>query len=402
MKINLLNALFTIATLFLTQVLLAQKPDLGTSANFAVFTSVGAFDNLGATNITGNIGTNSGAMTGFPPGVVIGQAHVASPIAQQAAIDLDIAYNAMSALTCGATIGTNLGNGQTLTPNIYCLGAASTLTDFLTLDAQNNPNAVFVFIIDGALTTSISSNITLINGASVDNVFWQIKGAFTEGESTVFKGTVLANGAVSLLSGASFSGRILTRQGAVSLHNVNGAVVLPIDLVYFTAQKEEDTVELNWATVTERNIVRYELQRSYNARDFETLVSFAGSGQTDSKKTYTYSDKSPFINADNASFNIVYYRVKQVDTRNVFNFSKVIAVAKETMGKVSLYPNPTSYQITVKNGATGIQPFTIKNLSGVTVGSGEYTATNALDISHLPAGYYTLYIQSMNIRFLKN
>lgn len=398
MKIKALNTLI-IAGLLIPQIIFGQIPNLGTAANFAVFTSVGALDNLGATNITGNIGTNLGAMTGFPPGVVIGQGHVASPTAAQAAIDLDVAYNYLNTLTC-TNLGTSLGNGQTLTPNTYCLNAASTLTGFLTLDAQDNPNAVFIFIIDGTLTTSMSSNVTLINGASVDNVFWQIKGGFTEGESTVFKGTVIANGAINLLSGASFSGRILTRQGEISLHNNNGAVILPIDLVYFTAQREGNSVLLNWETVSERNIVRYELQRSYNARDFETLTSFAGSGQTNVKKTYTYSDKSPFINADNASFNIVYYRVKQVDVKNIFDFSKVIAVAKETMGNVSINPTPTSYQITVKSPSS-VHPFSITNLSGVTVGKGEYTATNALDIRHLPAGYYTLYIQSMNIRFLK-
>ena len=401
MKIKLLNALITIIVLSTPQVNFGQIPNLGTAASFAIFTSVGAFDNVGATVITGNIGTNSGALTGFPPGIVVGQINVANPVAAQATIDLDAAYSYLSALPCGTNIGTGLGNNQTLTPNVYCLGAASTLTGYLTLDAQNNPSAVFIFKVEGALTTSASSNIVLVNGALLDNVFWQIKGAFVQGENSVFKGTVIANGAISLLEGASFLGRGLTRQGAISLHNINGAVVLPIDLVYFTAQKQENKVYLNWATVSERNIVRYEIQRSYNARDLETLSSFLSLGRAGDKNIYTFSDTTPFEKPESTSSNIVYYRIKQVDFNNTFEYSKTLAVAKEAAGKVSIFPNPTSYQITVKNAAS-IQPFSITNASGKVVSSGQYTPTNALDISHLPAGFYNLNIQSMNIRFLKN
>ncbi|MCY7351044.1 MAG: DUF3494 domain-containing protein [Cytophagaceae bacterium] len=212
--------ILTAVTLFaFPTVSFGQAPNLGTAADFAVFTAVGAFANVGATNITGgDIGTNAGAFTGFPPGTVIGQIHVADPASAQAAIDVNTAYTSLSGVTCGPVLGTTLGNNQVLTPNVYCLGAASTLNGNLTLDGQADPNAVFIFKINGALSTTTSSTITLINGACWSNVYFQINGEVSLGTNSIFRGNILANGAISLLQGAALQGRALSRAGAISLH----------------------------------------------------------------------------------------------------------------------------------------------------------------------------------------
>jgi hypothetical protein len=110
--------------------------------------------------VTGDIGTNVGAFTGFPPGIVIGAIHVADVVSAQAATDVMEAYGDLSAMTCGTVIGTTLGSGQILTPDIYCLGAASTLNGDLLLDGQCDPDAVFIFKIDGALATTTLSMLS--------------------------------------------------------------------------------------------------------------------------------------------------------------------------------------------------------------------------------------------------
>ena len=99
----------------------------------------------------GDIGTNVGAFTDFPPGTVIGQIHTADAVSAQAATDVGLAYSQLVGLTCGGVIGTTLGGGQILTPKIYCLGAASSLTGDLILDGQGDPGSIFIFQIDGAL-----------------------------------------------------------------------------------------------------------------------------------------------------------------------------------------------------------------------------------------------------------
>ncbi|HQW26514.1 MAG TPA: ice-binding family protein, partial [Saprospiraceae bacterium] len=113
----LLNIVSASAFLFFTPLTMTgQAPDLGTTSSFAMFTAVGAFSNDGATVVTGDIGTNVGAFTGFPPGTVIGSIHVADVVSAQAATDVGTAYSDLSTLTCGEVIGTTLGNGQILTP----------------------------------------------------------------------------------------------------------------------------------------------------------------------------------------------------------------------------------------------------------------------------------------------
>nr|MBS0037351.1 DUF3494 domain-containing protein [Saprospiraceae bacterium] len=196
----------------------AQAPDLGAASSFAVFTGNGAFTNNGATSIIGDIGTDLGAFTGFPPGVVIGEIQVQNAESAAAATATTAAYNTLVNTTCGQAIGSTLGNGQILTPDVYCIGAAATLNGDLILDANNDPDAVFIFQIDGALSTSTLSSVTLINGASLCNVWWQVNGAFTLGENSDFLGNAIAHGAITLLSGASLTGRALATVGAVELH----------------------------------------------------------------------------------------------------------------------------------------------------------------------------------------
>ena len=219
MKTKLLNVLSAVILFLVPNVLFGQAPNLGAAADFALFTAAGAINNTGTTVITGDIGTNVGAFNGFPPGIINGQTHVADAVSAQAASDLALAYGSMSTITCGPVLATTMGSGQLLTPNVYCLGAASTLNGELTLDAQNNPNAIFIFKIDGAFATSTNARVTLINGANYCNIYWQINGMVTLANGTIFKGNILANGAISLLGNASLEGRALSTMGAISTEN---------------------------------------------------------------------------------------------------------------------------------------------------------------------------------------
>ena len=219
MKTKILFTVALLMVLFIPSINFAQAPNLGTASGYALFTSVGAFTNTGASIVTGDIGTNAGALTGFPPGTINGQTHIADPASVAAATDLATAYGYLSAMPCGIVIGVGLGNNQILTPNVYCTGAASTLNGNLTLDAQGDPNALFVIKIDGALSTGSASNIVLINSASLCNVYWQINGQFDLGASSVFRGVILCNGAINLYPSSSLYGKALSVSGAISLQN---------------------------------------------------------------------------------------------------------------------------------------------------------------------------------------
>ncbi|MBL8113854.1 MAG: IPTL-CTERM sorting domain-containing protein [Acidobacteria bacterium] len=200
-------------------------PPLGQAATFAVLAG-STVTNTGATTIIGDLGVAPGtAVTGFPPGTVTGGTiHINDAVAQQAQSDLTTAYNFVAGQAFNTDLtGQDLG-GLTLTPAVYRFSTSAQLTGTLTLDAQGDPNAVFIFQIGSTLTTASNSRVLVINGGSNCSIFWQIGSSATFGTATAFAGNVLALASITLTTGASLSGRALARNGAVTLDTNNAAV----------------------------------------------------------------------------------------------------------------------------------------------------------------------------------
>jgi hypothetical protein len=197
----------------------AQTPvPLGTSGNFAVLAG-STVTNTGNTVINGNVGVSPGtAVTGFPPGIVIGGViHAADATAATAQADLTAAYvNASGRASNGALPG-DIG-GMTFLPGVYTSSSSLGITGTVTLNGNGNPNAVFIFQIASTLTTAATnSNVYLIAGAQASNVFWQVGSSATLGTYTQFNGTILAQASITLTTGAVLNGRALARTGAVTL-----------------------------------------------------------------------------------------------------------------------------------------------------------------------------------------
>jgi len=204
-------------------------PSLGTAACYAILSGNGAVTNVGITQVTGDVGSNLGAAAGFVPMHVNGTIHpIPDASTNKATIDMIAAYNYLDALTPDETLPNPaaFGNGMMLTPKTYLLGAATTLTGNLFLDAGGNNNAVFVIKINGALTTGAAPKVILLNGAQSNNVYWRIAGAASLGNNAVFHGTIIANnGAVNITSGDSLYGRAFTTNGAIG--TTNATVISP-------------------------------------------------------------------------------------------------------------------------------------------------------------------------------
>ncbi len=219
MRKAILPLLTTVTLLFTSHILFAQAPTLGTAANFVLFSSVGAVGNTGISQLTGNVGTNSGSSTGF--GNVNGGMHDNDGASLQCAADLLLAYGQLNNAIPTFFPAPLLGNGDTLNAGVYKITAVTTLSGDLTLNAQGNANAVFIFQIQAAFATNVSSKIKLINGAQACNVFWKVEGLVSIASKTFFRGTIVANNAaINLNTNDTLEGRALSTAGAVAVSGV--------------------------------------------------------------------------------------------------------------------------------------------------------------------------------------
>ncbi|MFZ2189084.1 MAG: ice-binding family protein [Candidatus Moraniibacteriota bacterium] len=205
---------------FFGKVEAATNVNLGTAGNFAVLggsgiTIAGA---VNSTTITGDIGTfPTTSITGIGNVVLNGTNHAGDAVTQGAKDDLVTAYNSAAGQSCDVDLtGQDLG-GLTLTPGTYCFSSSAQLTGTLTLDAQGNADAVFIFQIGSALTTASNSNVVMTNSGQACHVFWQITSSATLGTTTDFSGNILALTSITLNNSATIEGRVLARNGAVTL-----------------------------------------------------------------------------------------------------------------------------------------------------------------------------------------
>jgi hypothetical protein len=196
--------------------------DLATAQPFVVLAGSTA-TNTGPSVLNGDLGVSPGtALVGFGlPAVVNGATHATDAVAAQAQLDLTTAYNVAAGEPVSPAddlTGTDLGN-RVLKAGAYRFTSSAQLTGPLTLDAEGDPGALFVFEIASTLTTASASSVVLLNGASPCNVYWQVGSSATLGTTTAFQGNLMALQSIALNNGASVIGRLLARNGAVTLIN---------------------------------------------------------------------------------------------------------------------------------------------------------------------------------------
>ena len=215
---------------FRTGTLVSGAVSLHSAGNFVVLAG-STITNTGFTTLNnGDIGLSpNNSVTGFPPGIINGMIFTGiDSAAYQAKIDLTTAYKDAVGRSGAVTVAENIG-GKTLTPGLY--KSTSTLeisSGTLTLDAQGNANAVFIFQIYSAFTTGDNSQVVLKGNAKAANIYWQVGSSATlGGTASVFEGNILAAASITLNNGAILHGRALAQTGAVTLYNNTITVPTP-------------------------------------------------------------------------------------------------------------------------------------------------------------------------------
>jgi hypothetical protein len=232
------------ATLMASHRILAAGPapvDLGSAAHFTILATSTITSPDGGI-INGDVGLYPVGAQGIPTNHINGTVYNgdANGIAQQAQADLTAAINAASPakLPGGINKGADLG-GQTLFTGVYWSASSLEITGNLTLDGQGDPNAVWIFQMGSTLTTAAggasappASQVILINGAQARNVFWQVGSSATLGTYSIFKGTIMAAGSITMNTGSTLDGRALAQGGAVTYDGAGGNLSTPAAPVF--------------------------------------------------------------------------------------------------------------------------------------------------------------------------
>ncbi|MEV4106448.1 DUF4082 domain-containing protein [Nonomuraea sp. NPDC049695] len=232
----------------------APSMNLDDAASFGVLAST-SVANTNQTAITGDLGVSPGStVSGFPPGTVSGSTHAGDATAAAAKADAVAAYNEADGSPATAFVAAQLG-GTTKTPGVYrpSSGSVFQINGTLTLDAQYDPAAVFLFKA-ASLSTANVSNISLTNGAQADNVFFQLTDAATLGTNSTFQGNVLASDGVTVNSGAAVKGRVFSITDAVTLQGTTTGpktrITVPNDPPTTTTLDTSPNPSRNGQTVT--------------------------------------------------------------------------------------------------------------------------------------------------------
>ncbi len=203
---------------------------LGTTSTFVALAG-STVTVTGGGSVTGNIGISPGLafVPGVPPVTVNGTVYSGGPIAAQAQVDLNTAFNDAAGRQLPVSVAGNIG-GQTLVAGLYkSTSSLAVSSGDLTLDGQGDPNAVFIFQIASTLTMTSGRQVILSGGARSSNIFWQVGSSATIGTTAVIHGTILANISISVLTGAVLDGRALAQAGAVTFDTggLNG-IAIPV------------------------------------------------------------------------------------------------------------------------------------------------------------------------------
>jgi len=215
---------------------MAAQPtvNLGTTSSFAVLAGT-TITNTGPTTINGDEGGDVGLYPGsaFPGKADVtlsGTVHINDTVAIKATTDLVAAYDDAAGRTPVTRIPAELG-GTTLKPGVYDSASGTFLiTGTLTLDAQGDPDGVFVFKTGSTLITASGSRVNLINSARFCRTFWKVGSSATLGTNSHFVGHIFAYQSIAAQTGATVQGQLLARNGAVTLDTntiINGPCETP-------------------------------------------------------------------------------------------------------------------------------------------------------------------------------
>jgi len=259
------------------------------------------------------------------------------------------------------------------------------------LDIRSTINNVYLNII-GTLEVDKNSGLTL-NNTSIVNIATGGLLSTTHNSAT----SVISIGGVNKYVGNTD----VTIVGYAMASSATGAspvgfsttpITLPVTWVSFTASRNGETVTLNWNTVNEKDNSHFEVERSVNGFDWNTIATVAAGAST-TQDSYTYTDET-------AGAAQTLYRLRQVDEDGQYSYSKIVTVdgastTAATTAKTTIFAAGKTINIRFDEPATGRVTVRLLSMGGQILqqeAAEAASGTMTMGASNLPAGIYVVYV----------
>ena len=176
---------------------------------------------------------------------------------------------------------------------------------------------------------------------------------------------------------------------------VTNASVLPIEMTQIAVKADKNQNYISWQTLTEQNTSHFDIQRTKNGQsDWQTLATLKAAGNSNTTKDYHFIDNTPL--------SINHYRVRSVDFDGKETLSNIVSTVQKTGQKLIVSPNPVSEKLFIRSDTEGVQVYTIFDIFGKLMQSGNFIREKDIVIQDLPKGIYLLHVGSEVVRFVKN
>ncbi|MEX1001541.1 MAG: T9SS type A sorting domain-containing protein [Crocinitomicaceae bacterium] len=269
----------------------------------------------------------------------------------------------------------------TTTDVTSCFPALSSYTIELTVTNSNNQSYSWGF--DGA---------TLVSGVATNG----------QTDTYYYCGGCVSTFTAQASGSASISSWTVTQADGTVAGSGTGEVsdaalapcTLPIELISFQVEEVDEGVEINWVTAAEISNDYFSIERSADGKNWKTIMTVKGAGDSDEKLYYSKLDRNPLPGMN-------YYRIKQTDYNGAFKYEGLASLNYQIIDHFSVQPNPaeSSFELVFDSRFSGEVEISLYDLSGriwkkERISANEGMNTSRLSIQDLPKGIYLLKVQT--------
>jgi hypothetical protein len=309
----------------------------------------------------------------------------------------------LDSYTCNATCCAGSGASfETATASFAAIGTTAPSFSF-----QGTPNRMALAVIILQRARELDVNVRLVKAGVIQatnyaltTTAWPETDAYQSyGGAADLWGTTWTPADINNSGfGAAVSAR--TQNGTAAIDHIRITVfltsTLPIELLGFDAKKEGGDVKCYWSTATEVRSSHFDVERSEDGINFETIGRVEAAGESYSFKHYEFKDSDPLEGTN-------YYRLKKVDIDNSYDYSQIKAVQFDQDGELLIYPNPGYNLFTIEEKQFKSGSIAVFTEDGKLVKEVEHPNTHKfiLNLSDVADGTYIVVLEENGQRRVK-